>query len=172
MTSRSGAAARPRTECQLTWGLGSQRVADTYHVVVRSHSEAEAYLAELHGTVRELATSAHKALISEGCASYVKTIYVGYDIDGEMVAALYGHSDHVEIALALPEDAENRLLIDASHLTWRTLPVAAVVRTINDLVELQALLARSSERVRLSQHGVARDNDYFIRSKRHRLGGH
>lgn len=92
-------APRRRTECRLIWDLGLQRVADTYHVLVQSHSEAEAYLAELNGTARELAASAHKALISEGCASYVKTIYVGYEINGEMVAALYGHSDHVEIAL-------------------------------------------------------------------------
>ncbi|MCX6539976.1 MAG: hypothetical protein NTX77_00005, partial [Actinobacteria bacterium] len=29
----------------------------------------------------------------------------------------------------LPEDAEGDLLVDASHLTWRTLPVAAIVRS-------------------------------------------
>lgn len=161
-----------RTDRRMSRELSSHRVNGTYHVVVRTHDEAEAYVAELNGTVRDLAAAAHQVLISEGCASYVKTIYVGYDIDGEMVAALYGHSDRVEIALALPEDAEDRLLIDASHLTWRTLPVAAVVRTMNDLAGLQALLAQSGERVRMGQHLVARDNDYFIRSKRDRLGDH
>ena len=61
--------------------------------------------------MRALATSAHDIFVEYGCTSYVKTIYVGYDHDGEMVAALYGHSDHVEIALALPEDAEGDILV-------------------------------------------------------------
>jgi hypothetical protein len=95
-------------------------------------------------------------------------IYIGYDIDGEMVAALYGHIDHVEIALALPEDAEGDLLIDASHLTWRTLPVAALVRNMDDLAPFKQLALDAVGRVRTASHTVNRDNDFFTKSKRER----
>ncbi len=135
-----------------------------------SHTEADAYLAELNGMVRPLAVAAHEAFVGQGCASYVKTIYIGYDIDGEMVAALYGHADHVEIALALPEDADDPLLVDASHLTWRTLPVAALIRTENDITALEGLVAYACDRVRTREHTVVRDNDFFIRSRRERRG--
>jgi len=136
-----------------------------------SHREAEGYLEALNPAVRRLATSSHEIFVAEGCSSYVKTIYVGYDFGGEMVAALYGHGDHVEIALALPEDAEGRLLVDASHLTWRTLPVAAIVRTEADITELVELIASSCRRVREREHAVVRDNDFFIRSRRERRLG-
>jgi RNA:NAD 2'-phosphotransferase (TPT1/KptA family) len=133
-------------------------------------SDARAYLAELGKRIRPLATELHDALLSLGCISYVKTIYIGYDIDGEMVAALYGHSDHVEIALALPEDAEGDLLVDASHLTWRTLPVAAIVRSSEELSSFTNLASDAVERVRTASHSVHRDNDYFIKSRRERRG--
>ena len=133
-------------------------------------AEAQTYLADLNKRVKPLATGLHEALLDLGCVSYVKTIYIGYDIDGEMVAALYGHSDHVEIALALPEDAEGDLLIDARHLTWRTLPVAAIVRNTPDLVAFKQLALIAVEGVRNSSHTVNRDNDYFIKTRRERRG--
>lgn len=135
-----------------------------------SDGDAQVYLAEMGKRIRSLATDLHDVLLNLGCVSYVKTIYIGYDIDGEMVAALYGHSDHVEIALALPEDAQGDLLIDASHLTWRTLPVAAIVRTKDELQQFIALAEAAVERVRSSSHMVHRDNDFFIKSRRERRG--
>ena len=135
-----------------------------------SDGDAQAYLSEMGKRVRPLAAALHEVLLRLGCVSYVKTIYIGYDIDGEMVAALYGHSDHVEIALALPEDAEGDLLIDASHLTWRTLPVAAIVRTKDELQQFSSLAEAAVERVRSSSHAVNRDNDFFARSRRERRG--
>ena len=134
------------------------------------NSEAQAYLSELNKKVRPLASDLHDVLIKLGCVSYVKTIYIGYDIAGEMVAALYGRSDHVEIALALPEDAVGDLLIDASHLTWRTLPVAAVVRNTTDVQPFTELASAAVERVRTASHTVNRDNDFFIKSRRERRG--
>lgn len=99
----------------------------------------------------------------------MKTIYVGYEISGEMVAALYPHADRLEIALALPEDIEGEHLIDASHLTWRSLPVAFEFRTNESTIEdLFALAETACDRVRSQTHGVNRDNDFFIRSRRER----
>jgi hypothetical protein len=135
-----------------------------------SDGDAQAYLSEMGKRVRPLAAALHEVLLRLGCVSYVKTIYIGYDIDGEMVAALYGRSDHLEIALALPEDAEGDLLIDASHLTWRTLPVAAIVRTKDELDQFSSLAGAAVERVRTSSHTVHRDNDFFMKSRRERRG--
>lgn len=135
-----------------------------------SDGDAQGYLAEMGSRIRPLATDLHDVLLGLGCVSYVKTIYIGYDIDGEMVAALYGHSDHVEIALALPEDAEGELLIDASHLTWRTLPVAAIVRTKDELSQFSVLAGAAVERIRTSSHTVHRDNEFFVKSRRERRG--
>jgi hypothetical protein len=135
---------------------------------VISHSDAEAYICGLGRKVRPLANEAHAIFVHEQCTSYVKTIYVGYDIDGEMVAALYAHADYLEIALALPEDAKSELLVDASHLTWRTLPVAAVIRDEEDLAELRALIAQAAQRIHAREHDVLRSNDYFIKSRRER----
>ena len=74
-------------------------------------SEAQKYIAELNKTSAALCTQVHELFLEAGCKSYVKTIYIGYDIDGEMVAALYGHADHVEVALALAEDHPSSQLI-------------------------------------------------------------
>ncbi len=133
-------------------------------------SDAQTYIAGSGKKIRTLIQSLHGTLLSLGCVSYVKTIYIGYDIDGEMVAALYGHSDHVEIALALPEDAEGDLLIDASHLTWRTLPVAAIVSSVAELPLFAKLASDAVDRVRTASHTVHRDNDFFAKSRRERRG--
>jgi hypothetical protein len=137
---------------------------------VTENGEAQAYLSEMNKKVGPLASVLHDVLLNLGCVSYVKTIYIGYDIAGEMVAALYGHSDYVEIALALPEDADGELLIDASHLTWRTLPVAAIVRNTTDVQPFTELASTAVERVRTASHTVNRDNDFFAKYKRERRG--
>lgn len=135
-----------------------------------SHSEAEFYLKTLGSAVRPTARAAHASLVKTGCSSYVKTIYIGYAIGGEMVAALYAHPDRVEVALALAEDADNRLLEDASHLTWRTLPVAAVLRSRSDIEEFGLLVGEAVARVENRQHDVKRTNEFFARLPR-RVGG-
>jgi hypothetical protein len=136
-------------------------------VNVVDHSAANAYLADLRRSFG-LASAAHDTFVSLGCGSYVKTIYIGYDIGGEMVAALYGHADHVEIALALPDDLEDPMLVDASHLTWRTLPVAALLRSSADLKAFNEPAALACNRVKSSQHDIHRDNDFFVRAKHQR----
>jgi len=134
-----------------------------------SKQDVDGYLSALNPKIRKLTTAAHKVLMDLGCSSYVKTIYIGYNLDGEMVAALYAHADHLEVALALPEDAEGDVLIDASHLTWRTLPVAAIVRTHGEVSGgFSDLAAQACQRVSEGSHNVARDNEHFIRSRRER----
>jgi hypothetical protein len=137
-------------------------------VTVAGNEEANNYLKRLSKNVAPLAKAAHVAFLKEGCTSYVKTIYIGYDVEGEMVGALYGHGDHIEVALALPEDAEGSILIDASHLTWRTLPVAAVARSTEDVGQLNKLIAEACQRVRTQQHDVLRDPEFFMKAKRDR----
>jgi hypothetical protein len=133
-------------------------------------SEAQKYIAELNKTSAALCTQVHEMFLAAGCSSYVKTIYIGYDIDGEMVAALYSHSDHIEVALALAEDHPSGQLIDASHLTWKTLPVAAIGHNATEVKKMQPLIEEACVRVRGGKHDVNRDNEFFMKSRRERRG--
>jgi hypothetical protein len=138
-----------------------------------SGSSADDLLATLSPSLRVSGHSIHETLIGNGCISYVKTIYVGYDLRGVMVAALYPHPKKIEIALALPEDHESSLLIDATHLTWRTLPVAAVVTKDTDLDEVIKLLNEACQRIESGVHDVDRPNEHFVKSRREGdLGSH
>ena len=134
-------------------------------------SEALDYLARLGKQATALGEMLDRRLVDEGCASYVKTIYIGYEIGGEMVAALYGHQSYIELALALAEDDNAPGLKDASHLTWRTLPVAVELRSEADLAAARDLIQRACERVRSGVHGVRRDNDHFARAREARRCG-
>ena len=133
-----------------------------------THLEAEKDIATLNEKIGRIALAAHLELTSSGCSSYVKTIYIGYDFNGEMVAALYGHADYVEVAMALPESHVSSILIDASHLTWRTLPVAAVLKSKDDLKKFAPLVKESCNGVLSGSHEVNRDNDFFVAAKRER----
>lgn len=139
-------------------------------LVAVEDSEAQKYIAELNKTAGVLCTQVHEMFLAAGCNSYVKTIYIGYDLDGEMVAALYGHADHVELALALAEDHPSSQLVDASHLTWNTLPVAAIGHDAAEVAQMQPLIEEACARVRAGQHDVNRDNDFFVKAKRERRG--
>ena len=132
--------------------------------------EAQQYIAELNKTSAALCTQVPERFLAAGCNSYVKTIYIGYDIDGEMVAALYSHSDHIEVALALAEDHPSGQLIDASHLTWKTLPVAAIGHNATEVKKMKPLITEACARVRAGKHDVNRDNEFFIKSRRERRG--
>jgi len=111
-----------------------------------------------------------------GCENYIKTIYLGFEFDGQMIAAVYPHRTHLEIALALPDDflELSKLFIDAAHLKWRTLPIAAILRSSADLLEIRDWIDVSFTRVKSGSHDVSRDNDYFMNIKRrgrHLRGG-
>lgn len=113
-------------------------------------------------------TSLVDHMTAQGCSAYVKTIYVGFELNGEMVAAAYGHASNVEIALALDEAHSDSRLIDATHLTWRTLPVALVVRSTDEVESARPLLAEACVRVAEGGHNVVRDNDHFINARARR----
>ena len=133
-----------------------------------SSDVAEEYFSQWGANVTPLGMPLHVALLAQGCDSYVKTIYIGYEISGEMVAALYAHANHIELALAVAEDHPNMVLKDASHLTWRTLPLALEIRSTEDLVLAGALIEEACVRIRGGSHDVERDNDHFIRSRQAR----
>ena len=135
-------------------------------MAVNPHEEADEYLRNVNKKLMRVAREAHDALVEFGCDSYVKTIYIGYDIQGEMVAALYGHADYLEVALAVPQETSSDILVDASHLTWRTLPLAAVVRTSTDVKEFKNLVRIACNGVRTGKHTVNRDNAFFVEAKK------
>ena len=139
---------------------------------MRDDSEAQDYLKASNKKVQKLATELHRVFLKQGCVSYVKTIYIGYDIDGQMVSALYCHEDRVEVALALDENHESQILIDATHLTWRTMPVAAVVRNERDLVVAVKLVIEASKRVKAGENTLNRSSEFFAEiKKKQRLAG-
>jgi hypothetical protein len=115
--------------------------------------------------VQSLAIGVHKYLVDLDCFAYVKTIYVGYEVEGIMVAAMYPYAAHLDLALALPEDAVHPLLSDASHLTWRTLPLLATLTTRKHLQAVKNLSELAIQGVLNGSHNVTRDNDFFIKSK-------
>jgi hypothetical protein len=130
--------------------------------------EVDEYLNSMNKKLRRVGQEVNGYFGAEGCKGYVKTIYIGYEIEDEMVAALYGHSDRVEVALALPEDASHPLIVDADHLTWRTMPVAIVITTVTEAKSIAPLINEACERIREGAHDVKRDNDFFIQARRER----
>ena len=132
------------------------------------HPEADEYIGRLHGNLAKIASDLHKKLIAEGCSSYVKTIYIGYDFNGSMVAAMYVRAEYVEVALALSESYESPILIDGSHLTWRTLPVAAIVKSKEDVRLFNTLVQSACQGVKNGEHTVDRDSEYFRKARQER----
>lgn len=130
--------------------------------------EADRLAGESTAKVRAVTETLYDALVDLGCTAYVKTIYIGFEHGGELVAAMYPYGQRVEIALALPEDYANPLLIDATHLTWKTMPVAAVVRTATDAKQVLPMLREAFERVTSGQHDVELPNERFIRDSNYR----
>ena len=131
-------------------------------------SEAQSYISGVNKKYRGLTSRLHKSFLQQGCISYVKTIYIGYEIDGKMVGALYRHEDRVEVALALDENRACKVLIDATHLTWRTMPVAAVVKIESDLEESLPLVEEACNRVRTGENTLSRSNEFFVEAKKKR----
>lgn len=105
-------------------------------------------------------------LLDAGCSPDLKTIYVSFTLGNHMVAAAYPHTGRYELALALPEDQEDALLQDATHLTWRTLPVSVDVTPETDVSSVTSLVAAAVERVATGKHEVNRPPEYFAKRPR------
>ena len=111
------------------------------------------------------------ALVGQGATAEhdVKTIYISYMVGNQMVAAVYPRSREIEVALALPEDHPSPLLRDATHLTWRTLPVSTLLTDAAGATSILDLLVEAVERVASGTHDVHRANEHFIgRPQRYR----
>jgi len=123
---------------------------------------AAALLASLPTDVQEFALSICRTLVKEfGSKLYVKTIYVGVEINGAMVAALYPAADRVDIALALEEEHPSAMLEDATHLTWPSLPVLVSVGAETDQAQVLALIREAAIRIVNSEHHVSRSPEYL-----------
>jgi hypothetical protein len=66
------------------------------------------------------------------------------------------------------ESYESNILIDATHLTWRTLPVAAVLNSKDDLGQFSELAKAACMNITTGGHIVNRDNEFFAAAKRER----
>lgn len=97
---------------------------------------------------------------------YVKTIYIGYAVKRNLVAAVYPHTDHVEIALALDEDHPSPLLKDATHLTFRSLPVLVEIRNKSQLEQLDQLVDEAAARVHVGSLIELPVERYIARERR------
>jgi hypothetical protein len=124
--------------------------------------EAHVLISGLSDNLRQATTDLCQLLVVDfGASLYVKTIYVGAEVNGEMVAAFYPKAEAVDIALALDEDHPSEILEDATHLTWRTMPVLAILRTESSIESIRALVREAGDRVTSGTHDVLRDPDYF-----------
>jgi hypothetical protein len=129
-------------------------------------SNESEYFTKQSKSVQAVLNRIQAIMESHACTSYVKTIYVGFDLEDKMVAAAYPHAEHVELALALEEDHEDPRLLDASHLTWRTLPLSLELRSTKEVDDHQELLVHACQRVRTGGHDVNRDNEFFNTARR------
>jgi hypothetical protein len=134
----------------------------------KAESDADRLLEDCRPAVRSIAEALSRHLTEEhGCVSYVKTIYIGFERDGQIVAALYPHATSVELAMALPEDSPHPQLIDATHLTWRTMPVALVVTSETEIPIAKDLLDEAVDGVVSGTHDVELSIETFMGRSRH-----
>ncbi len=120
-------------------------------------------------SVKDLMGNAYAAMVEgSGCQPDVKTIYISFTKNSQLVASAHPGSDGIELALALPEDHPSGLLEDASHLTWRTLPLLVRVTASSGREEVLDLVYEAIKRVESGEHDVDRPPEYFQASRRER----
>lgn len=165
MTGRRSMSARIRhaADAALPAERGRRHQRDTG---VTMRKEVGQIVGDSAPLVRLVTSRLDEVLISLGCSAYVKTIYVGYEIEGQMVAVVYPHTSWVEVALALGADHGGEKIVDATHLTWPTLPVAVEVRSEAQLSSTVALAQVAAERVRSGAPEVKRPPEFFLQRQR------
>ena len=127
---------------------------------------SDAFIANAPNRVRALLRSIDLAFTAYGCTSYAKTIYLGFELNQEMIAAAYPLTESVDLALALPEDHPSPLLKDATHLTWKTMPVLLRLDPNDELGAVEPLLREAFDGVAQGRHAVNRPNEHFAARRR------
>jgi len=151
------------------WLVTRRRANNAREALQQGSADAQLFFSGIEKkTLRSLALELHNHLIKDSVVDYVKTIYVGYEFKGEMFAALYRNTGAIEVALPLSEDDAGPLIMDASHLTWRTLPLMIQVTRSSQLPEAFATIDRAFDRLKSGLHHVHRSNEYFIARKKGR----
>jgi hypothetical protein len=109
--------------------LGTTAHTEDYHAMMDQATAGRQVFAESQAAIKDLWVEVDTYLTDRGLHRDVKTIYVSYtDNDMNLVAAVHPDpSTHTfEVALAISE-SDSKDLYDATHLKWRTLPVAVRV---------------------------------------------
>ena len=117
-------------------------------------TELENFISGFNKEIQKILRGLITIFESNSCTSSYKTIYIAFDLENEMVAAAYPHETHVEIALALAESHSNSNLKDASHLTWRTLPVSLELYSEEELQKHSFLIAEALTRVQIGERNT------------------
>lgn len=116
---------------------------------------------------RELLRAVFDTLSSLGAEAYVKTIYLGFEVNGAVMAAAYPSAQGVDVALALPEGHPSACLADATHLTWRSMPVMIELRKKETYVSAEPLLKEAFERVASGLHDTQLPTEQFMGRSRY-----
>lgn len=128
---------------------------------------AKVLLADQSDAVRSLFSDVYSALVhGSGCRPDVKTIYVSFTLGDSLVASAHPRADVVELALALPEAHGSTLLEDASHLTWRTLPLLVCIEADSPREDVMDLVYEAVNRVESGEHDVDRPPEFFQAARR------
>lgn len=125
-------------------------------------AEAQELVSSVPKPLQRTFAACYAMLVDQcGCDAYVKTIYVGFTLGDEMVAAIYPRRDHLEVAMALDENVEGDEFKDATHLTWPTMPVALEIHDVKDTDLALRHLREALRRIATNEHHVRRANEHF-----------
>lgn len=133
------------------------KMIEAAEALVEGQTEkAKALMADVYGALVE----------ASGCRPDVKTIYISFTKDDCLVASAHPGPDGIELALALPENHPSPLLADASHLTWRTLPLLVSISESTNREDVMDLVYEAMSRIESGEHDVDRPPEYFRAARR------
>lgn len=122
---------------------------------------AEHLTKKLPTSLQSLLHKIYRLLVGNGCEPDVKTLYISFTKDASLVASAHIGGKQIELALALSEDHPSGLLEDASHLTWRTLPVCICLDANSSHKDALNLVREALDRVMSGEHDIDRPSDFF-----------
>ena len=122
---------------------------------------ARALTKNLPPHVQEVIQEVYTLLVGVGCDPDVKTRYISFTRNSCLVGSAHVSGKQIELALALPEDHPSDLIEDASHLTWRTLPVCLRLTASTDRQEVLDLVREALARVVRGEHTINRPAEFF-----------